>query len=83
MKMTAKTAFTRYELTERREEFDEGEVTEYGIAAFDEDGEEIYRFDGVTQDKQALAELVEACNRGKLSSVHIKDVLNDFVEMRS
>ena len=58
--MTAKTAFTRYELTERLEEFEEGEVTEYGIAAFDEDGTEIYRLDGVTQDRKALSELVEA-----------------------
>lgn len=81
--MTAKTAFTRYELTERLEKFEEGEVTEYGIAAFDEGGTEIYRFDGVTQDRKALSELVEACNRGRLSSVHIKDVLSDFVEMRS
>lgn len=81
--MLAKNAFTRYELTERREEFEEGEVTEYGIAAFDEDNGEIYRIDGITRDRQTLAELVEACNRGKLSSVHIKDVLNDFVEMRS
>lgn len=81
--MTTKTSFTHYELTERREEFEEGEVTEYSIAAFDEAGEQIYRLDGVTQDKQALSELVEACNRGRLSSVHIKDVLSDFVEMRS
>lgn len=81
--MTAKTSFTRYELTERRENYEEGEVTEYGIAAFDEDGKEIYRLEGVTKDKSALAELVQACNRGKLSSVHIRDVLNDFVEMRS
>ncbi len=81
--MTAKTAFTRYELTQLREVFEEGEVTEYGIAAFDEEGKEIYRLDGVTRDRAALKELVDACNRGKLSSVHIKDVLNDFVEMRS
>lgn len=81
--MAVKTTFTRYELTERLETFEEGEVTEYGIAAFDENDREIYRLDGVTQDKQAMAELVDACNRGRLSSVHIKDVLNDFVEMRS
>ncbi len=81
--MTAKTAFTRYELTERKKIYEEGEVTEYGIVAFDEDDKEIYRFDGVTADKNALKELVDACNRGRLSSVHIKDVLNDFVEMKS
>ena len=56
----------------------------YGIAAYadaEEDGTAtiVASVHDVTADKQALAELVELCNRLELSLMHLNDVVEDFL----
>lgn len=56
----------------------------YGIAAYAdvvEDGTAtiVASVHDVTSDKQALCELVSICNRLELSSVHLMDVVEDFL----
>lgn len=78
MKMTTLTT-TRYEITESCGQTEIGAVTQYGIAGFDENGQEILRVDSITCDKASLEELIECCNKGKLSYLHIRDVVQDFI----
>ena len=82
---------TKYELTvsnvtdtQSEEDVKSGEIVcEYGVAAQDENGEEVFRMDNITPDKSSLNELVNICNRCDLSRLHIMDVIRDFVEMKS
>ena len=58
--------------------------TSYGIAAYADDVENgtatIVAFvHDVTTDKQALVELVSLCNRLELSTIHLMDVVEDFL----
>lgn len=71
---------TRYELTEKTETTEAGAITQYGIAAFDEKGDELLHIDSITCDRKSLSELIECCNNGNLSSLHIKDVVCDYVD---
>lgn len=70
---------TRYEITETTGETEIGTVTQYGIVGFDENEQEILRVDSITCDRASLEELIECCNKGKLSCLHIKDVVQDFI----
>lgn len=56
----------------------------YGIAAYadaEEDGTAtiVVSVHDVTTDKQALDDLVSLCNRLELSTVHLMDVVEDFL----
>ena len=56
----------------------------YGIAAYADAEEEgtatiVASVHDVTTDKQALDELVSLCNRLELSTVHLMDVVEDFL----
>ena len=58
--------------------------TSYGIAAYadaEEDGTAtiVASVHDVTSDKQALDELVSLCNRLELSTVHLMDIVEDFL----
>ena len=58
--------------------------TSYGIAAYadsEEDGTAtiVASVHDVTADKQALIELVSLCNRLELSTIHLNDVVEDFL----
>lgn len=72
-------AYTEYRLTEKTETTAAGKITSYGISAYDENGKEILSIDDITCDKGSLAGLIEICNTGKLSSLHIKDVVEDYI----
>lgn len=56
----------------------------YGIAAYcnsDRDGSKtiVASVHNITSDKVALTKLINDCNRLKLSAVHLKDVVEDFL----
>ena len=56
----------------------------YGVAAYadsEEDGTAtiVASVRDVTADKQALAERVAFCNRLELSTIHLNDVVKDFL----
>jgi hypothetical protein len=52
----------------------------YGIAAYDLSSDRVIaRIDDITCDKARLEHLVELCNRGELSLVHLYDVVEDFL----
>ena len=54
--------------------------TIYGIAAYaDTEKDGVASVHDVTTDKQALDELVSLCNRLELSTVHLLDVVEDFL----
>lgn len=50
----------------------------YGIAFYVQ-GRELRRVDDITTDRAALTKLVELCNREKLSSCHLHDIIDDFL----
>ena len=56
----------------------------YGIAAYADSAEDgtatvVASVHDVTSNKQALDELVSLCNRLELSTVHLMDVVEDFL----
>ena len=58
--------------------------TSYGIAAYadsEADGTAtiVASVHDVTDNKQALVELVSLCNRLELSTIHLMDVVEDFL----
>ena len=58
--------------------------TAYGIAVYsnsEEDGTAtvVASIHDITTDKQALSELVCLCNRLELSTIHLNDVVEDFL----
>ena len=69
-----------YTLCEKTYKSKRSERIAYGIAAYAEDGQTcITKLHDVTSDKDALAELVELCNRLQLSPIHLHDVIEDFL----
>lgn len=73
-----------YGLTEEIYSLGSTSRTSYGVAVY-ADSEEVGTamivacVRDVTEDKQALAELVSFCNRLELSTVHLMDVVEDFL----
>ncbi len=58
--------------------------TAYGIAAYadaETDGTAgiLLSINDITTDKDKLQELVDACNRLKLSTAHLRDIVEDFL----
>lgn len=58
--------------------------TSYGIAAYADSAKDgtatiVASVHDVTDNKQALAELVSFCNRLELSTIHLMDVVEDFL----
>ena len=58
--------------------------TSYGIAAYADSTEDdtatiVASVHDVTTDKQALAELASLCNRLEISTIHLMDVVEDFL----
>lgn len=73
-----------YGLVEERYLLDGRGRTSYGIVAYadaESDGTAtvIASVHDVTSDKTRLAELVQRCNRLKLSPIHLEDVIEDFL----
>ncbi len=60
----------------------EGEYhTGYGISVVDiSSGEEMMRLEDISASKSDIEELIELCNRLKLSPIHIHDVIKDHLE---
>ncbi len=80
----AKTMKITYGLTEEHYSLDADTRVAYGIAAYanaDEDGTAtiVASVHDITDNKQALAELVSLCNRLELSPTHLHDVVEDFL----
>ena len=58
--------------------------TSYGIAAYADSAEDgtatiVASVHDVTADKQSLDELASLCNRLELSTIHLNDVVEDFL----
>lgn len=60
-----------------------GEPAEYGIAAFYGDGSVAASVDGISCDKNELLGLAKSFNRLGLSSIHIRDAVEDFLVAKS
>ena len=73
-----------YAVSEERYTFGNETRTSYGIVAYsnaDQDGSKIIvaSVRDVTSDKASLTKLVNDCNRLELSTVHLSDVVEDFL----
>ena len=73
-----------YAVAEERYTFDNETRTSYGIVAYsnaDQDGSKtiVASVRDVTSDKTSLTKLVNDCNRLELSTVHLSDVVEDFL----
>ena len=73
-----------YAVSEERYTFGDETRTAYGIVAYsnaDQDGSKtiVASVRDVTADKDSLSRLVNDCNRLELSTVHLNDVVEDFL----
>ena len=73
-----------YGITEEKYSIGDSSRVSYGIAAYadaDIDGTAtvVASVHDVTQDRQKLSELIDTCNRMKLSVCHLTDVVEDFL----
>ena len=73
-----------YAITEEKYTLGRESRVSYGIAAFTDantDGTAtiIYSIHDITSNKKRLSQLVDDCNRLKLSIVHLSDVVKDFL----
>ena len=73
-----------YAVSEERYFFGDEARTSYGIVAYsnaEQDGSKIIvaSVRDVTSDKTGLTGLVDDCNRLELSTVHLNDVVEDFL----
>ena len=58
--------------------------TSYGITAYSDSDEHsnttiVASVHDVTADKKSISKLVDLCNRLELSSIHLNDVVEDFL----
>ena len=73
-----------YEITEETYSLGTNTRTSYGITAYSRNNENgttvtVATVHDITADKQALTELVALCNRLKLSAIHFRDVIDDYL----
>ena len=73
-----------YAVSEEKYTFGSGTRISYGIVAYsnsDQDGSKtiVASVRDVTTDKNSLSKLVNDCNRLGLSTVHLYDVVEDFL----
>ncbi|MBR3806075.1 MAG: hypothetical protein IKJ13_04465 [Clostridia bacterium] len=73
-----------YAVSEEKYTFGEKSRTSYGIVAYsnaDQDGSKtiVASARDITTDKDSLVELVNDCNRLGLSTLHLNDVVEDFL----
>ena len=71
-----------YEVTEEVYNLGKQERISCGIAAYTNNEGIVSQkvaFHDITSDRQALAGLVEKCNRLQLSLVHLNDIVEDFL----
>ena len=73
-----------YAVSEERYTFGNETRTFYGIVAYstaDQDGTKtiVASVRDVTSDKVSLSKLVNDCNRLELSTIHLNDVVEDFL----
>jgi biotin synthase-related radical SAM superfamily protein len=73
-----------YAVSEERYTFGNETRTSYGIVAYsnaDQDGTKtiVASVRDVTSDKVSLSKLVNDCNRLELSTIHLNDVVEDFL----
>ena len=73
-----------YAVSEERYTFGNETRTSYGIVAYsnaDQDGTKtiVASVHDVTSNKVSLSKLVNDCNRLELSTIHLNDVVEDFL----
>ena len=59
---------------------DNEEIIVYGIDAIDENNHIIMSIPNIFVKKAKAINLANICNRGKLSYIHLMDVIEDFLE---
>ena len=72
----------KYALVEEKYIYEDTARVSYGIAAYANTehgcGDIVLSVHDITSDRTRLSELVESCNRLKLSTLHLNDVIEDF-----
>lgn len=78
------TSTVTYGITEEIYSLGTDSRTAYGIVAYADAGEDgtttvFGSVHDITSDRENLKALVDTCNRLKLSTVHLQDVIEDFL----
>ena len=73
-----------YAVSEERYTFENETRISYGIVAYSNAGQDgsktiVASVRDITSNKEGLARLVDDCNRLELSTVHLNDVVEDFL----
>lgn len=58
---------------------DTGKYQAFGIAVYDESSHIIRQISDITTDEIAIRQLIQKCNQLRLSPLHLKDVVDDFL----
>ncbi len=79
------TSTVTYGITEEYYSLGTDSRISYGIAAYadaEEDGTAtvLQSVHDITADREKLQALVDICNRFKLSTIHLQDVIEDFLD---
>lgn len=74
----------RYGITEEIYYTENSSRISYGIAVYDNEEEDgtatvIEAVHDITSDRQSLSNLIDLCNRLELSTIHLYDVIEDFL----
>lgn len=74
-----------YVVVEKTDSSQSNTRTSYGIAAYtngtvNDEFAVIAAIHDITTDRNALTTLVTQCNRLKLSPIHLRDIVEDFLE---
>ena len=70
----------KYTVVESAPSAETNSTVTYGITAYDVSSDKVVAHIGdITCDKARIEHLVELCNRGKLSPIHLRDVVEDFL----
>ena len=72
---------TKYVIKEETHSERQYATTAYGITVYEKESETTAttELNDITSDKVRLEKLVENCNKFELSSLHLKDVVEDFL----
>jgi len=71
----------KYSIVESTVSFNDLPLITYGIAVHDTSSSEdiIACISDITFDKKSLEQIVDLCNREKLSPIHLNDVVEDYL----
>ena len=76
-----------YGIVEEKRALKYGTRTSYGIGVYDASDAAgatvLQSIPDITSDRESLEELVDRCNKGNLSEIHLEEAVQDFLTMKN